>query len=180
MSRIGKKIIEIPAGVAVTFSDGKVVAKGKKGQLEFKVPAGIETKIEDQTISFSLGEKRSRSSQALWGTTRARVFNMIKGVSEGFSKELELQGVGYRAQLKGKDLEVVVGYSHPVLVKGREGISFTVADNIVKVEGFDKVEVGQVAADIRAIRKPEPYKGKGIRYRGEKVRRKVGKVVGVA
>jgi len=177
MSRIGKKLIEIPDGVEVKVEDQKVSVKGPKGELDYVVHGDIAVSVGDKQIELTV-RKKSKKVSALWGTNRARLASVVWGVSEGFTKELELHGVGYKASVKGKNLELSVGYSHPVLVEAPQGITLSVDQNIIKVEGIDAVMVGQVAADIRTVRKPEPYKGKGIRYKGEHVRRKVGKVVG--
>jgi len=185
MSRIGKNPIEIPEGVQVVVEEGKVTAKGPKGELQYDVDPIVGVAVEEGKIVCTVTEKDSsergrkkKIAAAMWGTTRARVANIVQGVNEGFSKELELHGVGYKATLQGKGLELKVGYSHPVIIEAPEGISFTVDKEIIKVEGIDTCLVGQIAADIRSVRKPEPYKGKGIRYKGEHVRRKVGKVMG--
>lgn len=178
MSRIGKKLIIVPAGVTVTIDGQTVQAKGPKGDLSFTAHSFIGIEMKEGVVAC-VTKKDSKMTPALWGTTRARIANMIKGVSEGFTKELELQGVGYKANIKGKDLELAVGYSHPVLITAPPGITLSVDKEFIKIEGPDAVLVGQIAADIRKVRKPEPYKGKGIRYKGEHVRRKVGKVVGV-
>jgi large subunit ribosomal protein L6 len=185
MSRIGKNPIVIPEGVQVTNVEGVVTVKGPKGELQYEVGSIVEVNVEEGRIVCSIAEKDSKGSglkkkraASMWGTTRARIANMVQGVSEGFKKELELHGVGYKAQLQGKGLELKVGYSHSVVIEAPEGITFTVEKEAITVEGIDTWLVGQVAADIRAVRKPEPYKGKGIRYKGEHVRRKVGKVMG--
>lgn len=178
MSRIGKQPIDLPEGVSVRVEGSVVKVKGPKGELEYVVHPDIGVKLNEGRLVCSVG-RASRRAAALWGTTRSRLANIVEGVSQGYRKELELHGVGYRASLKGKDLGLLVGFSHPVVINAPPGISFTVDKEVVTVEGSDKVQVGQVAADIRAVRKPEPYKGKGVRYRGERVRRKVGKVVGV-
>lgn len=186
MSRIGKQPVKVPDGVTVTIDDRIISVTGSKGTLTLPVPAGIEVTVADQQIVCRVvklaGEKArgARQRQALWGTTRARVANLVHGVSEGWRKELTLVGVGYRAQLKGKNLELSVGYSHPVVIAAPDGISFSVVKDSITVDGHDIVLVGQVAADIRSVRKPEPYKGKGIRYKDEVVRRKVGKVAGTS
>lgn len=177
MSHIGKQPITLPAGVTASVVDRVVTVKGSKGELSFRHHPVIDVKVADGVITC-VPAKKSKQSVALWGTTRARIANLVKGVTDGFTKELELQGVGYRAQVKGKSLEMTVGFSHPVTVAAPEGINFEVAKERITVSGNDKQLVGQVAADIRAIRPPEPYKGKGVRYVGEVVRRKVGKVVG--
>lgn len=179
MSRIGKQPITVPDGVTVDIKDRIVSVKGSKGELSFTHHPVISVELKDNEIICAVA-KQNKQSQALWGTTRARIANLITGVNEGFKKQLELHGVGYRAGLKGKDLELNVGYSHPVLIKAPEGVTFGVEKEVITVEGYDIEVVGQVAADIRKVRPPEPYKGKGIRYVGEQVRRKVGKVVGTA
>ncbi len=177
MSRVGKKPIIIPAGVKVVINDQFVTVMGPKGELSYTVHPDIAVVAEDETIVCSV-RKQTKKSSPLWGTNRARLSNLVKGVTDGFVKELEFQGVGYKAQVKSGDLELAVGFSHPVIIAAPAGIKFSVDQQIIRVEGADKVLVGQTAARIRAVKKPEPYKGKGIRYLGERVRRKVGKVVG--
>lgn len=175
MSRIGKMPVEIPSGVEVTIDGQTVTVKGKKGELtrEFQPSMIIEQEGNEIIVK---PENDERQTNAYWGLTRSLLHNMVVGVSDGFEKKLELVGVGYRAALKGRDLELQLGYSHPVLVKAPEGITFEVpSQNEITVSGISKETVGQVAADIRKWRKPEPYKGKGIRYVGEYVRRKAGK-----
>jgi large subunit ribosomal protein L6 len=179
MSRIGKKPIDIPEGVDVKVDGQDVSIKGPKGELQYNVHPLVDVVMTDNIITCAV-KNQNKKTNALWGTNRARIASIVKGVSEGFEKELELQGVGYKAAVKGKDLELFVGYSHPVIIDAPEGITLTAEKEIIKVAGADAVLVGQVAADIRQVRKPEPYKGKGIRYVGEHVRRKVGKVVGVS
>src|SRR5215469_4060388 len=175
MSRIGKKPIDVPAGVLVSVDPGRVTVSGPKGELRQVVPTRIGISQEDGTIVVTRPTERGED-RALHGLTRTLVANMVEGVTQGFEKRLEIQGVGYRAQLKGTDLELNVGYSHPVLIKPRVGITFDVpTPTEIVVKGTDKQMVGQTAAEIRKVRKPEPYKGKGIRYEGEYVRRKVGK-----
>lgn len=179
MSRIGKQLIQIPSGVSVTV-DGEVVhVKGPKGSLAVSVHPDIAVTISENVLECSISHKTKKAA-ALWGTMRAILSNAVTGVHEGFTKKLELQGVGYRASLQGKNIQLLVGYSHPVIIEAPEGISFAVEKEIITVTGFDAYLVGQVAANIRKVRPPEPYKGKGIRYLGEHVRRKVGKVVGSA
>jgi large subunit ribosomal protein L6 len=175
MSRIGKQPIPIPDGVEVKV-DGLVVSvKGPRGQLSQEISELIGVEIEDSQLIVS-AVNESREARAFHGLYRTLISNMVVGVSEGFSKALEIVGVGYRAAVNGKDLEMQLGYSHPVLVKAEDGISFEVpVQTQIIVHGIDKQRVGQVAADIRKWRKPEPYKGKGIRYQGEVVRRKQGK-----
>jgi large subunit ribosomal protein L6 len=178
MSRIGKQPIPVPAGVEVTITGTEVTVKGPKGELSQTISELITTKLEDGQVIVERVDD-SRDARAYHGLYRTLVNNMVVGVSEGFHKNLEIIGVGYRASLKGNDLELLLGYSHPVLVKAADGISFEVpAPTQIKVLGIDKQKVGQVAADIRKWRKPEPYKGKGIRYEGEHVRRKLGKAAG--
>jgi len=173
MSRIGKKPIPIPQGVELKIEEGIVTAKGPKGELRKKVPFGIEVKIRPNKEAI-VSLKRSKE-KALWGTWRSLIANMIEGVSKGFEKKLEIQGVGYKARVESEDLVLDVGFSHQVKIKKREGISYSVEKNIITVSGIDKEKVGQTAAEIRKVRPPEPYKGKGIRYKGEYIRRKVGK-----
>jgi large subunit ribosomal protein L6 len=175
MSRIGKMPIAIPNGVEINISGSTVTVKGKGGELTRTFQDVIDIKHEGEEIVCS-PKNEEQQTNAYWGLTRTLLANMVTGVNEGFEKKLELVGVGYRAALKGSDIELTVGYSHPVLVKCPEGITFEVpeADKIT-VKGASKEQVGQVAADIRKWRKPEPYKGKGIRYEGEYVRRKAGK-----
>jgi large subunit ribosomal protein L6 len=175
MSRIGKRPIEVPAGVIVSIDPGRVTVSGPKGELRQQVPQRMEISQDDGTITVSRPTERGED-RALHGLTRTRIANMVEGVTNGFEKRLEIQGVGYRAALAGTDLELQVGYSHSVKIKPREGISFEVpVPTQIVVRGIDKQIVGQTAAEIRKVRPPEPYKGKGIRYEGEYVRRKVGK-----
>lgn len=177
MSRIGKQPIQIPAGVEVHLKDGDVSVKGPKGSLKFKPHPRIKLKIEDKNL---IVERQSNDilDASLHGTTRTLIANMIEGVTKGFSKQMEIQGVGYRAQLQGKKLQLALGFSHPVEFPAPSGITFEIdkeKKNIIIISGIDKELVGQVAANLRSLRKPEPYKGKGIRYVGEVVRRKAGK-----
>src|SRR3954453_11968915 len=175
MSRIGKRPIEVPAGVIVSIDPGRVTVSGPKGELRQEVPARMKVAQEDGTVTVARPTERGED-RALHGLTRTLIANMVEGVTNGFEKRLEIQGVGYRATLQGTDLELQVGYSHPVRVKPREGVSFEgPTPSQVMVRGIDKHVVGQTAAEIRKVRPPEPYKGKGIRYEGEFVRRKVGK-----
>jgi large subunit ribosomal protein L6 len=175
VSRIGKKPIEVPAGVLVSVDPGRVTVSGPKGELRQQVPARMEITQDDGTITVSRPTERGED-RALHGLTRTLIANMVEGVTNGFEKRLEIQGVGYRATLAGTNLELQVGYSHTVRVTPREGISFEVPiPTQIVVRGIDKQIVGQTAAEIRKVRPPEPYKGKGIRYEGEHVRRKVGK-----
>jgi large subunit ribosomal protein L6 len=175
MSRIGKRPIEVPAGVLVSVDPGRVTVSGPKGELRQQIPQRMQINQEDGSITVSRPTERGED-RALHGLTRTLIANMVEGVTNGFEKRLEIQGVGYRAALSGTDLELQVGYSHSVKIKPREGVSFEVpVPTQIVVRGIDKQVVGQTAAEIRKVRPPEPYKGKGIRYEGEYVRRKVGK-----
>jgi large subunit ribosomal protein L6 len=175
MSRIGKRPIEVPTGVTVQVEPGRVAVTGPLGSLQQQVPQRMQIAQEEGNVVVSRPTERGED-RALHGLTRTLIANMVEGVTKGFEKKLEIQGVGYRAALKGTDLELQVGYSHPVTIKPRTGISFEVpAPTQIVVKGTDKQVVGQTAAEIRKVRPPEPYKGKGIRYEGEYVRRKVGK-----
>jgi large subunit ribosomal protein L6 len=175
MSRIGRKPIAIPDGVSIDVKPGHVSVKGPKGELGQDISAAM--RIEQENGTLSVGRPTDRGEhRALHGLTRSLIANMVEGVTEGFEKRLEIQGVGFRAQLKGNGLELALGFSHPVSIPAPDGIEFEVPQPTeVVVRGIDKQLVGQVAADIRKRRPPEPYKGKGIRYRGEHVARKVGK-----
>lgn len=179
MSRIGKQPITMPDGVTASVQGNVVTVKGQKGELSRLVHSDISVAVQDSTITCKVGRK-SKQAQALWGTTRAIIAGAVHGVHEGHKRQLELHGVGYRAAVKGKNLELAVGFSHPVTIEAPENITFSVEKEVITIEGIDPVVVGQVASNIRKVRKPEPYKGKGIRYVGERVRRKVGKVVGAA
>ena len=175
MSRIGRQPVSIPDGVSVDVKPEAVTVKGPKGELSQQVSREMKVSVDDGTLTVERPTDRGEH-RALHGLTRSLIANMVEGVTNGFEKKLEIQGVGYRAQLKGKNLEMALGYSHPVSVEPPEGIEFEVPQPTeVVVRGIDKQLVGQVAADIRKRRPPEPYKGKGIRYRGEHVARKVGK-----
>jgi len=175
MSRIGKQPIELPSGVNVAISPGRVQVNGPLGELSQNVPARMQIEQDDGTLVVKRPTERG-DDRALHGLTRSLVANMVEGVTKGFEKRLELQGVGYRAALRGTDLELNVGFSHPVVIKPPQGIAFEVPDaTSVLVKGIDKQRVGEIAAQVRKVRPPEPYKGKGIRYEGEYVRRKVGK-----
>jgi large subunit ribosomal protein L6 len=175
MSRIGKQPIEIPAGVNVSITGARVMVNGPLGELSQEVPARMKVEQSDGTIVVTRPTERG-DDRALHGLTRSLIANMVEGVTKGFEKRLEIQGVGYRAALRGNALEVNVGFSHSVTKEAPPGISFEVpTPTEIIVKGADKQQVGQVAAEVRKIRPPEPYKGKGIRYDGEYVRRKVGK-----
>lgn len=175
MSRIGKRPIPIPENIEVVVEANSVRVSGPKGELSVALSAGVKAKVEDGKIFL---ERKSNSKQVrqLHGTISRHLTNVIKGVSEGWSKTLELVGTGYRARLEGTTLVLSVGFSHPVRIDPPEGITFSVEENKVTVSGIDKTLVGQAAANIRTIRPPEPYKGKGIKYEDEVIRRKAGKV----
>lgn len=179
MSRIGKLVISLPRDVKISFTAGVVEVCGPIGSLSRKLPRELDLEIKDNQVQVVTGAK-TKKVKALHGTYRALINNMVTGVSEGWKKELELVGTGYRAQLSGKDLILNVGYSHPVEVKSPEGISFKVEKTSILVQGIDKELVGEVAAKIRRVRPPEPYKGKGIRYKDEVIRRKPGKAAKAA
>ncbi|HSM36955.1 MAG TPA: 50S ribosomal protein L6 [Longimicrobiales bacterium] len=175
MSRIGKMPIAIPSGVSVSVEDGVVRVKGPKGELEQRMRPEVAVEVDDGEVRFTRATE-TQADRAFHGLMRALVANMVRGVSEGFQKSLELQGVGYRADKRGSNLVLTVGYSHQVEYPEPEGVSIsTPSPTVIVVEGADKQRVGQAAAEIRSVRPPEPYKGKGIRYQGEHVRRKAGK-----
>ncbi|HEX6300700.1 MAG TPA: 50S ribosomal protein L6 [Acidimicrobiia bacterium] len=175
MSRVGNKPVELPDGVDVEVQGNAVTVKGSKGELNRSFNERIGFDIDNGLVMVTRPDD-SRESRALHGLSRALLANMVTGVSDGYRKELEIQGVGYRASLKGNDIELLVGFSHPVTVRAPEGVTFEVPEPTrIIVSGIDKEQVGQVAANIRKVRPPEPYKGKGIRYVGEYVRRKAGK-----
>ena len=175
MSRVGNRPISIPSGVTINLSDDEIQVKGPKGELSCKIPAGIKVSNEDGTLSFERPDD-SKPARANHGLVRALVNNLVVGVSEGFVKRLEIEGVGYRADVQGKSLNLLLGFSHPVEMPIPEGLKVSVDQNTkVAIEGADKQVVGQFAADVRALRPPEPYKGKGVRYEDEHIRRKVGK-----
>lgn len=188
MSKLAKKPITIKEGVNVTLGNDIIEVSGPKGNLSFKIPQGVDVKLADGRLTVSLKDPTSLCSAGLSGAgrnnkelgaflglTRAMIANMVIGVLTGFEKKLELSGVGYRAQVQGSDLTLSVGFSHPVKIKAMDGLSFSVSENIITVRGADKDMVGNMAARIRSIRPPEPYKGKGIKYDQERIRRKVGK-----
>ena len=175
MSRIGRKPIPVPEAVTVEIGPGRVAIKGPKGELSQGLSTEMKVEQGDGVLTVERPTNRGEH-RALHGLTRSLIANMVEGVTEGFEKRLEIQGVGYRAQLKGKNLELALGYSHPVAIEAPEGIEFEVPQPTrITVRGSSKQAVGEVAARIRKVRPPEPYKGKGIRYEGEYVRRKVGK-----
>lgn len=173
MSRLGKQPVTIPAGVTVTSDKGIVTVSGPKGTLNRVVREDVNIAIEENTITLTPG--KTVAAKALWGTYAAHIRNMIKGVTEGFTKILEIEGVGYRAELKGTNLVLSVGFSHPVSLEVPAGVTAVVEKTVVTLTGADKDVLGQFAANVRKVKKPEPYKGKGIRYRGEYIIRKQGK-----
>lgn len=176
MSRVGKQPVALPSGVTVNVSGNEVSVKGPKGQLSERIPESIAVEVGSESVAFQRPDDR-KTTRALHGLARALVANMVKGVTEMFAKEMEIQGVGYRAEVQGKNkLVLSVGYSHPVEMAVPSGIAVSVDRNVaIRIEGIDRQAVGQFAANLRAVRPPEPYKGKGIRYRNEHVRNKVGK-----
>lgn len=177
MSRVGKKPIPIPPDVSVTVSDSAVSVKGKTAELSERLPSGIRVETDEKEIRVIADNPDRSDIRANWGLARALIANMVTGVTEGFEKKLEINGVGYNAKLSGKDIELKVGFSHMVRVLAPEGITFSVDGNVITVKGASRQAVGQIAAEIRKVKKPEPYKGKGIKYQDEIIRRKAGKVV---
>lgn len=175
MSRIGKKQTSIPSGVTVTIEQNTVTVQGPKGTLSRPLHPAVQVAVVDDTVQVSVPNETNKAERALWGTFSAHITNMIIGVTEGFKKQLEVNGVGYRVAMQGKDLKIEVGFSHPVVYIVPAGITASTEKNVITLEGTDKELVGHVAAEIRAIRKPEPYKGKGIKYMEEQIRRKAGK-----
>ena len=180
MSRIGKLPIALPKGVEISRNNGHVVVKGPKGELQRSVPQGIEIRVDDGNVLVERADD-TQQQRALHGLTRTLVANMVKGVSDGYERVLDIVGVGFRAEMVGKNVRMSVGYSHLVEIEPKAGITFEVGQETnnrqfyLRIKGIDKEVVGQQAAEIRSVKKPEPYKGKGIRYRGEAVRRKAGK-----
>ena len=174
MSRIGKQPIQIPENVEVKIIQDGIKVKGPKGELNQSIPSQIEVVLNEKELVVTPRQK-TKETPALWGLFRSLIFNMVQGVSQGFEKKLEIEGVGYRASLQGNKLVLNLGFSHPIEIEAPERIEFKVDKNIITVSGIDKQLVGQMAAKIRAQRKPEPYKGKGIHYLGEVIRRKAGK-----
>ncbi|MFZ2887087.1 MAG: 50S ribosomal protein L6 [Minisyncoccia bacterium] len=179
MSRIGKQQITIPAGTEVSVATDSIQVKGKGGTLTKQMHPAVKVKVENGIASVEPANS-SRLARALWGTYAAHVKNMISGVNEPFVKKLDVQGIGYKAELQGKNLKLALGFSHPVIVAIPEGVTAVVEKNIITVSGADKEKVGQFAASVRELKKPEPYKGKGIRYEGEVVRQKQGKKAAAA
>lgn len=178
MSKIGKKIIPVPEKVEIKLENNSISVKGPKGELTRQIPKNLEIKFADKNISISpksATDVENKDVKAVWGLTRALAQNMIKGVTSGFDKVLEFQGIGYKANVKGNELELIIGYSHPIIIPAYPGIEFKVEKNTIRILGIDKELVGKVAAEIRSQREPEPYKGSGIRYQGEVIKRKAGK-----
>ncbi len=174
MSRLGKQPVTIPSGVEVKLNDGTLTVKGPKGELTRPVTDAVNFEITDADVTLTPANESARS-RALWGTYASHLRNMFEGVTEGFKKELEIEGVGYRAESQGNKLTLNVGFSHPVLMEVPEGLTCVVEKSLITISGHDKEAVGQFAANVRAVKKPEPYKGKGIHYVGEYIIRKQGK-----
>lgn len=174
MSRIGKQSIQIPEGVEVKVAEGKISVKGPKGSLDFEFHPKVNVEVADKEIRLFVKEE-TKQTKSLWGLSRVLIANMIKGTTEGYEKSLELQGVGFRMAVQGKKLNMALGFSHPVEIEIPEGLEAKIEKNILAISGIDKQQVGQFAATIRALKKVEPYKGKGFRYVGEIVRKKAGK-----
>jgi large subunit ribosomal protein L6 len=179
MSRVGKKPIQIPAGVEVKIENGAIVVKGPKGFISKNIPAGILVEQKEKEILVS-PKSINKKNKSLWGLMRMIISNMVDGVTKGFEKKLEMEGVGFRANVQGNDLVLEVGFSHDVKLPAPEGIKYSMEKNVIVVSGIDKELVGQTAAVVRRIKKPEPYKGKGIRYQGEIIKRKLGKKAATA
>jgi large subunit ribosomal protein L6 len=175
MSRIGRQIIKIPNGVIVTTTPTGVTVKGPKGEMSREVPGIVSVLVVDGTVAVDVVNKENINERSLWGTYASHIKNMIVGVVDGFKKQLEINGVGYRVAMQGRDLKLDVGFSHPVIYKIADDVVATVEKNLITLESANKESVGQAAAEIRAIKKPEPYKGKGIKYIDEVIRRKAGK-----
>lgn len=175
MSRIGRRAITVPAGVSVEQADGEIRVRGPKGALARRMPPALTMQMADGELQFARTEER-KAVRAFHGLARAMVANMVRGVTQGFARELQIEGVGYRAEASGKKLTLALGFSHPVVLDVPEGLSVSVeGTNKIKIEGIDRDRVGQFAAELRNLRPPEPYKGKGVRYSDERIRRKVGK-----
>ncbi len=175
MSRIGKQPIIIPSGVTITVAGNVVSVKGPKGELTAPLHSDVRAEVADKTVIMALKDHSSKKGPAIWGLSRTLIANMVAGVTSGFQKILEFEGIGYRAALEGSTLVMQLGFSHPVRFDAPNGITFAVQKNTITVSGIGKELVGETAARIRALKKPEPYKGKGIRYKGEVIRRKSGK-----
>ena len=174
MSRIGKKELVVPSGVDAVINGGKITVKGPKGEMVMNLPMGVTVAIENRLVVIKPNSE-SKQDRSSWGTCRAKIANLFNGVTVGFEKKLEIEGVGYRATVEGSELTLIVGFTNPVKISAPSGVSFTVLKNLITVSGIDKEAVTLTAAKVKAAKRPEPYKGKGIRYQGEKIRRKVGK-----
>ncbi len=177
MSRIGKKSIEVPSTVKVEFDGQNIKVSGPKGELKMDIHGDIKAEFKDGKVLVAPKKDLSKRERGLWGLYRALIFNMVHGVEKGFEKKLEIEGIGYKAVVQGDELVLNVGFVHPVKIKKPEGINFAVEKNVILVSGIDKEKVGQISAIIRKVKKAEPYKGKGIKYQGERIRRKEGKKV---
>lgn len=175
MSKIGKMPITIPNGITVAMQGANVQVTGPKGNLTYTTLSGVNVTVDEGKVLVTVQNPNDRADRAKWGLSRAIISNLIKGVDTGFEKRLEIVGVGYRAQMQGNTLVLSLGFAHPVKIDPLEGIKLAVVDNGIVVSGIDKALVGQTAAQIRAVKPPEPYKGKGIKYKGERIRRKAGK-----
>ncbi|HOX21496.1 MAG TPA: 50S ribosomal protein L6 [Candidatus Paceibacterota bacterium] len=175
MSKIGKKIINLPAGVEVQINVSELMAKGPKGELKLAIFPGFKAELTDKELQILPPAKANKQTPALWGTLRALINNMVVGVSQGYEKKLELEGIGFKAAVEGDNLILNLGFSHPVKFPIAQGLKITVVKNLITISGIDKDLVGRTAAEIRSLKKPEPYKGKGIHYLGEVIRRKAGK-----
>lgn len=180
MSKIGRMPIILTSGTNVTVSGSQVQISGAKGNASYAIPSGMTVEVADGKVVVSTKDTSDKKIRAMYGLTRANLANVIKGVDKGFEKKLELAGVGYRAQMQGTDLVLSLGFSHPVKFKPLPGITIAVVDNSIVITGADKTLVGEMAANIRAVKPPEPYKGKGIKYQGERIRRKAGKAAKAA
>jgi large subunit ribosomal protein L6 len=180
MSKIGRMPITLTSGINVTVSGSQVQITGTKGNASYTIPSGMTVEVAEGKVVVGATNLNDKKVRAMYGLTRANLANVIKGVDKGFEKKLELAGVGYRAQMQGTDLVLSLGFSHPVKFKPLPGVTISVADNVIVISGADKTLVGETAAKIRAVRPPEPYKGKGIKYQGERIRRKAGKAAKAA
>lgn len=175
MSRIGKKTIKLPAGVTVDVANGVIRVKGQKGELTRVISPLVTVQVTDAGVQVDVQNKEDKKERSLWGTFGSHITNMVQGVTEGFKKQLEINGVGYKATMQGKDLKLDVGYSHPVIFPIPANVTAQVEKNLITLESIDKELLGSVAAEVRSVRPPEPYKGKGIKYVDETIRRKAGK-----
>lgn len=175
MSKIGQQSIILPQGTKLEIQNNQIKVSGPKGTLEKEIPAGFNLVIKEQEASLIPPKNLTNQTRALWGTWRSLINNMVQGVTVGFKKELEYKGIGYKAEISGKDLNLSLGFSHPVKIEAPDNIEFSVEKNAIIIQGIDKEQVGQIAAKIRRLRPPEPYKGKGIKYKDEVIRRKEGK-----